>query len=244
MNGSSLTSLQLYHLSQEIEKKIKVEIPKFQIKSKKDSWFMKLLSYVLFFNKKFMTGYVTTIYPIVYFPDSLPVVTEKSNKENLVRYIDVLLHETTHLLDRKKYWIFFNLFYLSPQIFTLLSLLAFFLSPWWLMSFLFLTPIPSVGRTWAEFRGFSTTFAIYYWLGYTWREDQEGNVKGSDEFLDAELENFTGINYYFMWPFRNQLKKKFMNLIGQLKKGQENQPDTLPKIHKILLDSYELVCHN
>ena len=38
------------------------------IKYKDNSWFMKVLSKILFFNKKFMTRFTTTIGKTVYFP--------------------------------------------------------------------------------------------------------------------------------------------------------------------------------
>ena len=44
----------------------------FEVISKKESRIMKLLSVILFFNKRFMTGYITTLYPRVYVPE-LPV---------------------------------------------------------------------------------------------------------------------------------------------------------------------------
>jgi hypothetical protein len=51
-----------------LENFIKANISGSEIRSKKESKMMNFLSKVLFFNKRFMTGYVTTWYPHIYVP--------------------------------------------------------------------------------------------------------------------------------------------------------------------------------
>ncbi len=104
---------------EKLVKFIKSEIPSFEIKSKKESRLMRLLSVVLFFNKSFLEKYVTTIYPRVYVP------TEPWNQHKPVSRIATLAHEYVHLYDRKRLGWLFNVLYLSPQIFALLAFGAF-----------------------------------------------------------------------------------------------------------------------
>jgi len=179
-------------------KYIENNIPNFQIVSKKESTLIKMLSFLLFFNKQFMTRYVTTIYPRVYVP-SIPWHIS-SNSE-----IEILAHEYVHLADRKRLGLFFNFIYLSPQILSVLSLGAFW-NLWFLLFLLFLLPIPSPGRAWAEFRGYRMSMAVMYWT-----TGQKININ----FL---LDQFTKSGYYWMWPFRKQLKLKFEKEYDNIKK--------------------------
>ena len=176
---------------------IKNQIPGFEILSKKKSLLIKIVSKLFFFNKKFLTGYVTTLYPKVYVPE-LPW-REKDN----VAAMATLAHEYVHLKDRKKMWLFFNFLYLFPQNLALFSVLGFF-NPWWYMCVLFLLPIPSPTRAWLEFRGYRMTLAIWsHFLGKNWDHGK---------FINSIVErNFAGSAYYWMFPFKRYLIKKFYN---------------------------------
>lgn len=226
MNFYALTSQQQLQLSKNIEDQIKSKIPKFEIKEKQKSPLMKVLSYVLFFNRKFMTSYITTIYPKVYWNKPIPVVDERSSAWDILKYIDVLCHEGKHLLDRKKSGLIFNLFYLFPQILSLLSLLAIPFSLWFLLFLLFLAPLPSPGRMLIERNAHDVTLAVYFWLGQDWDEG----------YIDSIVKKFTGPDYYFMWPFRNQLKRHFLLLIDELKAGKVNS--NIKEIYDLLLISW------
>ena len=180
---------------------IKLNIQEFEIKSKKDSWYMKTLGYLMFFNKRFMTAYVTTLYPKVY----VPKLPWKEN--NHVSAIATLAHEWVHLHDRQRMGWFFNFLYIMPQCFFVFGLLAFW-NPWFLLFFLFLLPVPSPGRAWAEFRGYRMTIAVYYWLS------------GQKVDLKWIVDQFVSSNYYFMWPFRSYLMKKFQKEFEKIKKDK------------------------
>ena len=91
---------------------------------------MKFLSCFLFFNKKFMTNYVTTSYPKVYVPE-LPW-----KPSNHVGAIATLAHEYVHLSDRKRMGWLFNLLYITPQALFVFGILSFY-SLWFLLFFLF-----------------------------------------------------------------------------------------------------------
>ena len=168
---------------------IEAQIPNYKLYSKKDSTLMRVLSVALFFNKDFMTGYVTTLYPRVYVPE-LPWDKHPASQ------ISVLAHEYVHLKDRKRLGWFFNFLYLSPQI---LALLAFgsFWNSWWLLALLFLLPLPSPGRAWLEYRAYKITIALHWYM--------TGEV--ISEFWVRN--HFTGPNYYWMFPFGSFLKGAF-----------------------------------
>ena len=178
---------------------IKNQIPGFEILSKKKSLLIKIVSKLFFFNKKFLTGYVTTLYPKVYVPE-LPW-REKDN----VAAMATLAHEYVHLKDRKRMWLFFNFLYLFPQNLATFALLgAFGNSPLWYLCLLFLLPMPSPTRAWLEFRGYRMTLAV--WAFYL--KDKLDIGKYVNSIVDR---NFAGSAYYWMFPFRRYLLKNFYN---------------------------------
>ena len=182
-----------------LENMILDDIPNFEIVSKTTSFLMKVLSVILFFNKSFMTSYISVIYPRMY----VPKLPWKENDHYSA--ILVLAHEWVHLSDRKRFGLLFDIGYLFPQCLAFLSLLAPFLSVWWLLCLLFLLPIPSPTRAWLEFRGYSMTMACKWWLtgneiNYYWIERQ-----------------FVGQWYYFMWPFKGIVRKMLEKQMEKIK---------------------------
>ena len=182
-----------------LENMILDDIPNFEIVSKTTSFLMKVLSIILFFNRSFMTSYISVIYPRMY----VPKLPWKENDHYSA--ILVLAHEWVHLSDRKRFGLLFDIGYLFPQCLAFLSLLAPFLSVWWLLCLLFLLPIPSPTRAWLEFRGYSMTMACKWWLtgneiNYYWIERQ-----------------FVGQWYYFMWPFKGIVRKMFEKQMEKIK---------------------------
>lgn len=164
---------------------------------KPESRLMRVIGGILFFNKAFMTRFTTTIGKKVYFSQRFQSEWEHENKAC------VLAHELVHVEDYIERPIQFTLGYLFPQILALFALLAFggfcnlnYL--WFLLCLLFLLPIPSPGRATAEIRGYSVSMAIRKWLG---------------QYPDYEyrrfFRTFTGPNYYYMWPFKKNLEKRF-----------------------------------
>jgi hypothetical protein len=180
---------------------IKTDITGFEIKSKKDSWFMKLIGKLIFFNERFMTAYVTTFYPKVYVP-KLPW-----REESHAGAIATLAHEWVHLHDRKRMGLLFNFLYIAPQCFFPFALLG-FVNPWFFLFFLAFLPLPSPGRAWAEIRGYRMTIAVYYWLS------------GQKVDLKWIVDQFVSSSYYFMWPFRGWLMKRFNKEFEKIKNGE------------------------
>ena len=193
---------------------VKKQIPKFEIRSKKESRLMKLLSVVLFFNPRFMTNYYTTMYPRIYVP-SLPW-----NPNKVSSRISTLAHEYVHLSDRKRMGLAFSALYLSPQIFTLLAFGAFW-NLWFLLALLFLLPLPSPGRAWLEFRGYRMTAAVHYWL-----HGQRVNTMWIER-------QFTSSSYYWMFPFKKFLSKRILKAVKDIESG-ENLPPEILEIKQVL----------
>ncbi len=197
----------LKQIRYELEDFIKTNISGSEIRSKKQSTMMKFLSKLMFFNKRFMIGYVTTWYPHIYVP-KLPW-----REKNDAPAIATLAHEWVHLHDRQRLGWLFNFLYIMPQCFFIFGLLAFW-NPWFLLFFLFLLPIPSPGRAWAEFRGYRMSIAVYYW------------ISGQKVDLKWIVDQFVSSNYYFMWPFRGWLMKKFQKEFEKIK-NNELSPELL-----------------
>lgn len=152
---------------QAFEENTKRVVPGFQVAWKSDSWSQRLLGKLLFFNPTYMTGYVSTFYPIVYFP------TRAGYEEDPARSFSVLAHERVHLLDTKRQPLWFRISYLLPQVliapFLISAIVTAFFS--WKAALVSLglvalaaIPWPSPGRTKLEKRGYAMTLAVYYWL--------------------------------------------------------------------------------
>jgi len=196
INKKSLKSIR-----ENVENFIATNIPGSEIRDKRESRWMKILSKLLFFNKRFMTGYVTTVYPHIYVP-RLPW-----KDKNHSPAIATLAHEWVHLYDHQRMGPLFNFLYILPQILAPFALLAFW-NLWFLLFLLFFLPLPSPGRAWAEFRGYRMTIAVYYWLS------------GQKVDLKWVVEQFVGSSYYFMWPFRGMLMRRFQKEFEKIKKNE------------------------
>lgn len=180
---------------------IKNDIPNFEVDYKNTNRMQKFIGVLLFFNKKYMTSFTTTLYPKVYFPNK-----EWESRES---YYKTLCHEYVHLKDRKDNGVWFSVSYLFPQILALLSLLSIlsfinlhFL--WCLLFLIFLCPFPSTFRTKWELRGYTSNIFITYLV----------NKKFDDEQIKFIKENFLNMNYYKMsWS-----KEKIDESIDLIKK--------------------------
>lgn len=176
-------------------KEISKRHPKFSIKRKETSTFMKFLfeiSLMRLWNKNFMTNYITTIGNTIYWPmdrrDESPVGSSQSD-------FDVLAHEYMHIFDRQRLGtLVYTLSYLFPQWLALLSLGAIgaIWTPWcylFLLCLLFLAPWPASGRRDIELRGYGMDLAVKEW---------RSGVMGTEEFYNFSTEQFTGWSYYRM----------------------------------------------
>ncbi len=177
---------------------LKVTMKDFEVKYKDKSTFMKILGYILFFNKAFMTSFTTTVGSTVYFPSEAGL--EKRGNGAM----STLAHEYQHVKDADSVTgVVFGFAYLIPQILAPLMLLFGFIN-WWLaigLFVLFLAPIPAPLRMYYELRGYKMSlFMTNLFL-------TENGVREEDRLLalkeQAKRHNkqFTSFNYYLMWPF-------------------------------------------
>jgi len=195
------------------------------VREKKTSRLMKVLSVLLFFNKRFMTEYITTIGTTVYWPDWETVRSSR----NPIGVFRTLFHEVQHASDYRdsKFW--FVVSYLSPQIWALLALLSLLsflgtLTPLAFLAFLvLLAPIPSIDRTRYELRGSSCTMAWNMWRGVGLLDEK---------YKERLTKRFSGPDYYFMWP----LKKSFHRMLEKAKTRLIN--GELTQVQK---DTYEFL---
>jgi hypothetical protein len=112
-----------------LQAKIKERAPNFEILFKDQNGFMKFLGILMFFNKGFMTKFITTIKEKVYW------TSKKSFEECPLRSFLTLSHEYVHIMDYVAHPVRFVLGYLFPQILAVFSLFA---------VFAFISPVPEI----------------------------------------------------------------------------------------------------
>lgn len=168
---------------------IKVDFPDLEFKFKDDKKSLgKVIGVIFFvaglFNKRFYTDFTTVLFGKIYFP----------NKEFLSdddRIFSILAHEYMHLLDKKKFGMFFTVSYLFPQILAVLSVLSVLaiFNPIFLLfiTFLgFLAPLPSLPRKIWEIRGYNITMAV----------SKQVEKEISQYLKDSIVKNMVGWEYY------------------------------------------------
>lgn len=183
-------------------------VPKFQRRPKADSKFMRFLGVVLGWlgMKTFMEDFSTTIGYTAYL-----------TAEHM-EHIGVIFHEGRHAQQGKKYTrLGQGLLYLFPQILTLFlvgyiltnaSLHGFTWDCWPLVFVIPLAaPLPAYWRMKFEFDAYCVSMAVRHWC----RNDV------GFSYIERLIDNFTGGAYYFMWPFRNYLRKRFLKKLEWIK---------------------------
>jgi hypothetical protein len=95
---------------------------------------------------------------------------------------------------RKLLFVFFVLFYYSPQVLAL----AGFYNPLFL---LFLLPLPSIGRLWLESRAYGVSIAVRCW------ENSKINHSDIQEKIEYYTDLMAGPSYYFTMPIRPIARK-------------------------------------
>lgn len=215
-----------------LSKLVAADIPKFSNRWKLTIWWNLLVAVVLWpFNRRYLTGYITTNYPHVDWPQQSPGAATADWK--------VLAHEYVHLYDRKRLGVWFSVAYLFPQVLAPLALLSFlaFVSPWFLLNLLWLValaPWPAPWREWAELRGYTMSMAVDYW--------RYGSVQdGTIEWAEPQ---FTGWAYYKMsWRTPEHMRAILRDQVERIVtyrvvEGPENEPfrrvrDLLVKVTEV-----------
>lgn len=169
------------------------------IKYKNSSLLMKILGYILFFNPNFMTGFVTTIGNIIYFPNK-----EYISERDDLGAIQILSHEARHIKDLEEVGrLPFTLSYMFPQVLAPLALLGLLIN-WWVALIAFLVcllPWPAPWRKHWELRGYIMSL---FFANEAMKENgvgQEERTKKLAQAANYYNSNFTNFNYYLMWPF-------------------------------------------
>ena len=173
--------------------------PKMQIKYKDQSLFMKILGKILFFNKSFMTDYITTVGNNIYFPNKQYIDTRD------ISATVVLLHELVHMHDAIRInQLLFGFLYLFPISFLSIALLLFIFS--WkialILSILSLLPLPAYFRMVFERRAYMSSLYVLDKISIKLKFNPYINTQ--EDFF---LTQFKTSAYYFMWIFN--LKPQF-----------------------------------
>lgn len=190
-------------------------IPGATFKYKDESWLMRFLGKILFFNKSFMTSFITTIGNTVYFPSKAWL---EGRYESAT---EISAHEFIHMWDRRAKRMlsgtdWFSLSYLSPQLWcvgSLLSLFA-FVSPWFLLFLLFLVfvvPIPSPWRTYWEANGYAMSMIFESYSQGVKYDSKEHATRLASYFVDS--------SYYWMCRDKNKVVEM---LLSRYKSMQES----------------------
>ena len=211
-------------INEELEK-LKEHNPNIELIFKDDSKLMNYIGKTLFFNKAFMTDFVTTIGDKIYIP------REGFDKWPEHAISGVIAHEFVHIQDSNKDKLF-KLKYLFPQLLAPLMLLLFFVN-WWLplISFIAcLAPWPAYWRKKYEVRGYIMSLvAMQAWHGDLSDEKWEKTIHIMNTY-------FTGPAYYFMWPFG--VKKELREAVKKIKSGDIFKEDSIYQI------GYDAVKHS
>lgn len=193
-----------------VQDRIASQIPGFSVEYKTESLVSKIIGVLVWpFNREYMTSYTTTRYPHVFFP------SREFVEGNYRRAWKILCHEYVHLVDRLAKGVWFDISYLSMQLWAVFSLSA--LSAIWvgpigllgLTALIFALPWPSPGRREAELRGYTMSMAVNHW--------RYGDVH--DTTKDWMVQHFTGSDYYFMWPFKNDMRRRLYDAEFRLDDG-------------------------
>jgi len=192
--------------------------PSLQVKYKNQSKFMKFLGTILFFNKSFMTDYVTTIGSTIYIPNDTYM------KLHSVSGSVVFMHELVHIYDSGRISRpLFTFFYLLPQIMAIFLLPFLFFVKWWVilpMILLCLAPIPAYFRMIFEKRAYISSIYTLNALGK--RLNFNPQLTNQTSFFVAQ---FKDSYYYFMWPF--DVTPEFTNAISLVQSGQRPYQDPI-----------------
>ena len=195
----------------------KVYFPNLKVKYKDESWFMKLLGYILFFNKSFMTDYTTTIGSTIYFPSRAKVEARQLSS------IIVLLHELVHIYDSQKLTkLLFGFLYLSPQILAPLSLLLWLIN--WkiaMIGFVLLLPIPAYFRMYFEKRAYTASLYVLKALGKKYNFPPMLSTN-----RDCFIKQFKNSAYYYMWVFKD-IDSYFNNVTNKILNNERPYDDEI-----------------
>ena len=196
----STTSSQLPPLAKSFFEGVTMKhAPDAKIVKKSESWLMKTIGWFLKpFNPDFMSAYITTLGKAIYVP-------EQFFQDDEVQCLNVLAHETQHIIDYQENPAWFSLSYLFPQCLAVLSLFALFgfLNPWmflFLFALGFLAPLPAPFRYQFELRGYRVSILLGRVI-YRYSPSEMNQIR---DWIKKEM---TTGSYYFAWPFPSKIDR-------------------------------------
>ena len=202
-----------------------------QILYKHESWLMRLINKVLFWMPKgsFMENFTTTIGSTIYLAGSYSSRAAASDSETAT-----IAHELVHVEQFQRLGLVpMSLAYLFPHwlgIFSLGAFLALTGNLWFLLFLVFLgflAPIPAPWRMIYEVEAYATGYAVYYWVQD--KECPDLSLEQVERSLGGYINQFTGANYYFMWPFKKDVAKRLHRKLIALRL---HEWDSLPIVAK------------
>lgn len=184
-----------------------------KIAYKNKSYLMKLIGMLLFFNKTFMTHFITTIFHTIYFPNKLQYVRNPAGSMITVS------HEYAHIkCSKKMLYLPYIFLYLCPQILVLAAIPGAFFVGWWsLLAIVFLLPLPAYWRMKIEIEGYAVGLFTLYHILLEGGLDQAKAIKRlKDQASEINRLNFQGSSYYYMWMFgvQGQLDKVIDSIVS------------------------------
>jgi len=192
-----------------------------EIKYKDENTLMKVIGTLMFFNKNFMTKFITTLGNTIYFP-SRQWVTDHPEDAKVT-----LIHEAIHMQDEKKYGILFKIGYTFPLWISLLVPFLLFVLSWKIvlpLALFFLLPLPSPFRMMFERKAYIIgAYAAYKLYGM---DPFESCSRYSSFFKDN--------SYYWMWMFG--VNNNFMEAASRIKQGLPPVDDveTMKMVDKLI----------
>lgn len=159
---------------------VRKHVPEYRIIDKKDSLLHRMIGRIMFFNRRYMTNFYTTI----------GYTTARPSLVDDDREWITIFHEGVHAMQTQRVrggQLTMAVNYLRPQIFALFASLT-FINISFLIFLLFLLPIPSPTRTAYETEAYKINAMIDRWMLGVCR----------DSYIDHIVSQFTGWNYYIM----------------------------------------------
>lgn len=184
------------------------------IKFKNESLLMKIIGKIMFFNQLFMTAFITTIGKTIYLPSR-----EWLQKQPEQSMLITIAHEYVHVRDYQKFNLLFMFLYLFPLSLMPFMTLLFFVISWpiaLVLTLLCLAPLPSPARMYFELRGYTMSLFAFNCLADEHEMPEATKIENMNRMIEHYNTNFTGFNYYLMWPFgvKSKLHKNAQTIIS------------------------------
>lgn len=197
----------------ELAMEIEVRHPSFGVRFKNESLLMKVLAVLVWpVNRRFLSGYITTLGSKVYFPSRSHV------EDDYKAAFDTLAHEFVHIHDSARALpLGFLTRWLLPQALAIFAL-GYFFHVFFLLALLALIPWPSPWRCDIEARGYAMNVATEFWR--TGRVDP-----ATREWVNWE---FRGWGYYRMAWSDAVVAERFTHWMERLRAQVMPEAEALP----------------